>query len=404
MTPRSTYRLQFHKDFTFDEAAALAPYLGRLGVSHLYASPIFKAHPGSTHGYDVVDYGSLNPELGGREAFDRLAAALTDNGLKLLLDVVPNHMGVGGADNAFWLDLLEWGEEADHAGWFDIDWTPDRSDIRHKVLVPFLGDQYGVVLESGGLDLRFDAADGSFAIWAHDSHKLPVSPLSYETILGDDHPRLAELGDAFADLMRWRPQIMRRARDLKTSLAAAAEDPAVRAAIDARLARFTGRKGDLDSWSRLATLIDAQNWKPSHFLVAADDINYRRFFNIATLAGIRMELPDVFDHAHGLIFALMREGVLDGLRIDHIDGLFDPAAYLGRLRTEAPADPDFYLVVEKILGPEEALPETWPVQGTTGYDFTNLLTSTFVDPASEEALSRLYETYTGESRSFESII
>lgn len=403
MTPRATYRLQFHKDFTFDDAAALAPYLARLGVSHLYASPFFKAHPGSTHGYDVVDYGTLNPELGGDAAFGRLAAALKANGLKLLLDFVPNHMGVGGADNAFWLDLLEWGEEADHAGWFDVEWLTDRSDLRHKVLVPVLGDQYGAVLEAGDLVLRFDAQEGAFAVWAHGSHKLPVCPLHYETILGRGHRILADLGDSFADLMHWRPQIMRRTRDLKAALAAAAGTPEVAAALAGRVAALNGQPGRFASWQGLAALIERQNWKPAHFLVAADDINYRRFFNIATLAGLRMELPAVFDHAHGLVFALMDDGVLDGLRIDHIDGLYDPRAYLERLRSHAPQQ-GFYLVVEKILGPDEPLPADWPVEGTTGYDFTNLLTSFFVNPASEAAFSRLYATATGETESFEAII
>ena len=403
MAPRATYRLQFHKGFTFDDAAALAPYLARLGVSHLYASPFFKAHPGSTHGYDVVDYGTLNPELGGEAAFGRLAEALKAQGLRLLLDFVPNHMGVGGADNAFWLDLLEWGEEADHAGWFDVEWVNDRTDLRHKVLVPVLGDQYGVVLEQGDLALRFDAAEGTFAVWAHGSHKLPVCPMHYEFILGRGHRVLADLGDSFADLLHWRPQVMRRARDLKAALATAVKAPELAAALAARVAALNGRPGHFASWSGLAALIERQNWKPAHFLVAADDINYRRFFNIATLAGLRMELPAVFDHAHGLVFSLMQDGLLDGLRIDHIDGLYDPLAYLERLRREAP-HPDFYLVVEKILGPDEPLHDEWPVEGTTGYDFTNLLTSFFVNPASEAAFSRLYASATGETETFEAII
>ncbi len=404
MTPRATYRLQFHKGFTFDDAAGQVPYLAKLGISHVYASPFFKAHPGSTHGYDVVDYGTLNPELGGDEAFGRLVDALQAHGLKLLVDFVPNHMGVGGDDNRFWLDLLEWGREADHAGWFDIDWNTDRPDIRDKVLVPLLDDQYGAVLEAGNLRLRFDAAEGSFAAWAHESHKLPVCPLDYEAILGRDNRVLADLGDAFSDLMQWRPQIMRRTRRLKRNLAEAARAPDVRAALERRIAAFEGRAGDLASWKALTSLIERQNWKPAHFLVASDDINYRRFFNIATLAGLRMELPDVFDHAHGLVFKLMGEGVLDGLRIDHIDGLYDPRAYLKRLRRDAPGRKDFYLVVEKILGPDERLRDSWPIEGSTGYDFTNLLTSLFVQHRNEGAFSELYASFTGETRAFEAII
>ena len=404
MTPRATYRMQFHAGFTFDDAVAQVPYLARLGISHLYASPIFKAHPGSTHGYDVVDYGALNPELGGDAGFERLSAALAANGLKLLLDVVPNHMGVGGSDNRFWLDLLEWGEEADHAGWFDIDWNPDHAYIQNKVLVPFLGDQYGAVLESGGLRLRFDAQDGSFAVWAHESHKLPISPATYEMVLGQGFAPLADLGDAFSDLMRWRPQIMRRARDLKDQLAEVARRPEARAALEDRLDAFTGREGDPATWAPLAALIARQNWKAAHHTVAGDDINYRRFFNIATLAGIRTEIPAVFDHAHSLLFSLMRKGALDGLRVDHIDGLFDPRSYLQRLRREAPVKQPFYLIVEKILGPEETLPDDWPVEGTTGYEVTNLLTALFVQPSSEEALTSLYQQTTGVTRAFEAII
>lgn len=408
MTPRATYRLQFHKEFTFDDAAALAPYLAELGVSHVYASPFFKAHPGSTHGYDIVDYTALNPELGGQPAFDRMVQAFTSHGLRQIVDFVPNHMGVGGSDNALWLDLLEWGEEADHAGWFDVDWSPDRTDIRNKVLVPLLGAQYGEVLERGELVLQFDPEEGSFAIWAHGAHKLPICPVDYEAVLGATHPALVDLGDGFADVKRWRPQIMRRTRDLKAELARlAGTDASTRAAIDARVAALNGRPGDLASWSGVAALIERQNWKPAHHLVASDDINYRRFFNIATLAGIRMELPDVFDQAHARVFDMMRAGIVDGLRIDHIDGLFDPKAYLRRLRSEGPHTPDGeppYLVVEKILEPDEALRPDWPVDGTTGYDFTNLLTGVFVQAEARETFTRLYRSFTGETRSFEQVV
>ncbi len=408
MTPRATYRIQFHKDFGFDAAARLAPYLRRLGVSHLYASPYLKAHPGSTHGYDIVDYEVLNPELGGRPAFDRLAAALDAEGLRHILDFVPNHMGVGGADNAVWLDLLEWGPEADHAGWFDVDWDTDRPDLRGKLLVPFLGDQYGAALEAGHLRLKFDAQDGSFAVWAHDTHKLPVCPLHYDLILGRDHPALERLGDGFSYLMRWKPQVMRRARELKDELRRLVlEQAAASDAVNDAVARLNGTAGDGPSWDRLHALIERQNWRASHFLVAGDDINYRRFFNIATLAGLRMELPDVFDHAHRLVFGLMEEGLLDGLRIDHVDGLFDPKAYLDGLRRAMPRARDGgrpYLVVEKILGRGESLRADWPVDGTTGYDFTNLLTGLFVDRGAEEAFTAIYARFTGRHPSFDDTV
>ncbi len=398
MTPRATYRLQFTPDFGFDAAAKLAPYLAKLGVSHLYASPYFKARSGSTHGYDIVDHNELNPELGDAAAFARMNTALARNGLKQILDFVPNHVGVGGADNPFWLDVLEWGRDSAYAGWFDIDWDNDKTYLREKLLVPFLGGQYGAELVAGTLALKFDAAAGSFAVWAYDSHKLPVSPNHYAEILGADHPVLERLGDAFAHMASWRPQVPDRAAALKAELTSAVRsDAGVAEAVAVAVARFAGTAGEAPSWEPLNRLIRAQHWRAAHFKVAADDINYRRFFNINDLAGLRMEIPAVFDHAHRLVFSLMREGIVDGLRIDHVDGLFDPKAYLDRLREAAPhADGrDWYLVVEKILAEGEALRFDWPVQGTTGYEVTNLLLGLMVDPAAEASLTRTYEAFIG---------
>ena len=401
--PRATYRLQFHKGFGFDRATELAPYLARLGVSHLYASSYLKARPGSTHGYDIVDHDALNPELGDEASFDRMNEALAQNGLSQVLDFVPNHMGVGGADNPLWLDMLEWGPDSAHAGWFDIDWDPDRRYLRDKLLVPFLGDQYGAVLEAGQLSLKFDEQEGSFAVWAYDTHKLPVCPLHYARILGDAHPELERLGDAFSGLPEWRPQVGRRAGELKAELLALCrEREDVRSAVAAAVGRLNGASGNLDSWRSLDALIQEQYWRAAHFRVAADDINYRRFFNINDLAGIRMELPEVFDHAHRLVFRLLKSGVLKGLRIDHIDGLLDPKGYLNRLREKA--GNDFYLVVEKILAPHESLREDWPVQGTTGYDFTNLVLALLVDPAGEESFNSLYTGLTGHREPFADMV
>ena len=402
--PRATYRLQFHREFGFDDAAALAPYLARLGISHVYASPYLKARPGSTHGYDIVDHERLNPELGDDGAYKRMVAAFAANGLGQILDVVPNHMGVGGADNPMWLDVLEWGPDSQYAGWFDIDWEPERHYLHGKLLVPFLGDQYGLELERGRLRLKFDAAAGSFAVWAYGTHELPVCPLHYGRVLGDAHPLLERLGDAFAGLPTWRPQIVRRAAELKAELAAlAGERPDVQAAIAAALARFNGREDDFASWAELHRLIEDQSWRLAHFRVAADDINYRRFFNINELAGLRMELPDVFDHAHALVFRLMAEAAVDGLRIDHIDGLLDPKAYLERLRTAAPKD-NFHLVVEKILAGHERLRDDWPVDGTTGYDFARLVLGLLIDPAGAATLSRTYAEFTGLAQPFAEIV
>lgn len=199
MTPRATYRLQLHKDFGFTQAAALAPYLAQLGISHVYCSPYLKARPGSTHSYDIVDHSMLNPELGSDADFAAMSAAFRRNCLAQILDFVPNHMGVGGSDNPLWLDVLEWGPDSARAGWFDIEWDPERSYLHNKLLVPFLGDQYGAELEAGKLQLRFDDASGSFAVWAYGTHKLPICPLHYTAFLRD-HPELERLSDSFADL------------------------------------------------------------------------------------------------------------------------------------------------------------------------------------------------------------
>src|SRR5215471_7300533 len=397
MVPRATYRLQFHDGLRFEDAARLAPYLASLGISHIYASPYLKARSGSTHGYDIVDHGSLNPELGDQVAFDRMVTAFAENGLSHILDFVANHMTVGGADNPLWLDVLEWGQESKYASWFDIDWEPDQAYLRGKLLVPFLRKQYGIELEAGNLALKFECPDGDFAVWAYGRHKLPICPLHYGRILGDALPELERMGDAFANLPDWRPQIASRAAELKTELGKLAlNDAAVRRAIDTTVSRLNGDPARLDM------LIRDQHWRAAHFSVAADDINYRRFFDINKLAGLRMELPELFDHAHSLVLGLLKEGKLDGLRIDHIDGLYDPKAYLERLRCHA-ARP-FYLVVEKILAHHEMLREDWPVEGTTGYDFTNLVLGLLVDSAAEDVLTRAYVNFTGEHRSFAEIV
>jgi (1->4)-alpha-D-glucan 1-alpha-D-glucosylmutase len=404
MTPRATYRLQFHKDFGFDKAAEIAPYLASLGISHLYASPWMKARPGSQHGYDIVDHHALNPELGDQAAFDRMVAALRANGLRQILDFVPNHMGVGGSDNPLWLDVLEWGPDSAHAGWFDIDWGPDRQYLHDTLLVPFLGNQYGVELQAGKLVVKFDEHDGSFAVWAYDVHKLPICPLHYSRILGNEHPELERLGDDFASLPNWRPQVARRADELKAELARCwHERQDVRDALQAALLEINGRPGDDESWGGLNALIRDQYWRAAYFRVAADDINYRRFFNVNDLAGLRMELPEVFDHTHSLILPLLENGTLVGLRIDHIDGLLNPKEYLERLRASAGSEP-FYLVVEKILAHHEGLREDWPVQGTTGYEFTNLVLGLLIDPAAEQAFTQTYFNFAGAQQPFSEVM
>jgi (1->4)-alpha-D-glucan 1-alpha-D-glucosylmutase len=389
--PRATYRLQLRASFGFSQAAAVAPYLAQLGVSHVYLSPIFKARPGSVHGYDITDHSQLNPELGTEADYEAMIDAFRREGLGRILDVVPNHMGVWGADNPLWLDVLEWGPYSQYAGWFDIDWSAQDG----KLLAPVLGAQYGEELRSGKLKLRFED-DGSFAIWAYDAHKLPIDPLTFPQILGHQNPALDRMADLFLDLPQWRPQVAERARALKTELGSLAEqDGNIRAAIDARVELFNS------DWRELDRLIRAQFWRVAFHRVAEDEINYRRFFNINDLAGLRIEVGPVFDHAHARIFRMLESGEIDGLRIDHIDGLFDPKAYLEALRARA-ARP-FYLVVEKILATHESLRADWPVEGTTGYDYTNLALGVLVDPASEAAFTQAYYDLAGEDQDFATV-
>lgn len=402
MIPCATYRIQFRKDFGFDDAAAISPYLAQLGISHVYASPYLQARPGSKHGYDITNHNSLNPELGGLPAYRRMLQAFRENGLEHILDYVPNHMGVGGSDNPFWLDVLEWGRGSQYASWFDIDWDSHSEYLTGKLLVPFLANQYGYELESGRCELKFDPADGSFSVWLYGTHKLPITPSSYSKILADS-PELKELAHQFAALEDALPNIRDRGNHLKAQLAqSVASRESVRAAIDSALARFRGQPGQLHTWDHLDSLIRLQHWRPAHFRVAADDINYRRFFNINDLAGICMESPEVFEHTHRLIFSLLLDGRLQGLRIDHIDGLYNPKEYLQKLRSSV--SQPFYLIVEKILGHYEHLRQDWPVEGTTGYEFCAQVTALLVDSTAETLLTVFYREFTGETQSFPEIV
>lgn len=325
MTPRATYRLQFGPEFGFADAAALAPYLAALGVSHAYLAPVFEARPGSTHGYDVTDPTRLNPELGGEAGFRAMAAAFRAEGIGLVLDIVPNHMGVGPT-NRYWLDVLENGAKSRFADWFDIDWQAGGG----RVVLPVLGEGYGAALDSGALELREDGA--GYAIWAHDTHRLPVRP--------EDHAAIRTAG----------------------------------------VGSF--RNAELDA------LIARQHWRPAKFSLERDGLNYRRFFAISDLAGVRVEDEEVFVATQALPLALVNEGLADGLRVDHIDGLRDPKQYLRRLR--AAGERPFWLLVEKILAEGETLPEDWGVDGTTGYEVANLLVGLLVDPAGRDAMTAAY--------------
>ncbi|HKH95947.1 MAG TPA: malto-oligosyltrehalose synthase, partial [Beijerinckiaceae bacterium] len=403
--PRATYRLQFHKDFTFDDAVEAVPYIAKLGVSHVYASPIHKARPGSTHGYDIVDHSAINPELGGEDGFARLSETLQAHGLALVLDIVPNHMGVGGADNAWWLSVLEWGALSPHAAAFDVDW--ERLGANGKLVVPFLGDRYGEALENGNLKLAFDAGDGSFSVW-HYEHRFPISPLSYPIVLDRALVVVGEIGtEAAAAVLAASEQLRTMAEEpvserraafpeegetLKRRIAeAVAASPGLRVAIERAVTLINGTSGLPESFGTLHRILEMQSYRLAHWRVAASDINYRRFFDINSLAGMRVEDPEVFASTHEMVLRLVREGRIQGLRIDHIDGLADPAGYARAL--QGAVGPGFYIVVEKILEPGEPL-RAWPIAGTTGYDVLNVIDGIFVDVDAGDTFERLYRRTT----------
>jgi (1->4)-alpha-D-glucan 1-alpha-D-glucosylmutase len=398
--PRATYRLQFHRGFTFRDATRLTPYLAALGVSHIYASPLTEARPGSTHGYDITDYNRLNPEIGSEADFCALVDALHAHGMGLILDFVPNHMGIG-ADNAWWRDVLAWGRDSPFARYFDINWHALRPDLEGRVLLPVLGDQYGAILERGDIKLLFDTAAGSFSL-GYFEHRFPISPRTCAPILAAGGGSLAGLARDFAALGALPAAAARdRAAALQQALAEFARHRGAADAIAAALRHFEGQPGEPDSFLPLHRLIEAQAYRIAHWRVAADEINYRRFFNINDLAGLRMEEPALFEQAHRLLFALIERGDVQGVRIDHIDGLFDPCGYCERLRQHF-ATP-VYVLVEKILAAYESLPD-WPVAGTTGYDFTNQVLAIFVDPDGEKALDRIYRRFSGRRQSYEDIL
>jgi (1->4)-alpha-D-glucan 1-alpha-D-glucosylmutase len=429
--PRATYRLQLSRAFGFAAAADLVSYLAQLGISHAYCSPYLKARAGSPHGYDIVDHNALNPELGGAEAFETFCAALAHYDMGQILDLVPNHMGVGGDDNAWWLEVLEHGPAAPHAEFFDIDWSPVKQALRGKVLLPVLGEHYGLAIEGGRLRLGFDAAAGRFSL-RYYHHHFPIDPGTYPEILdagalpaapgagtgtGDPGHDLAVLAAAFDCLPprvaaepEQRARRLAAAARLQRELAAlCARVPAVRAHIEARVAAMNGRVGDAASFDALHTLLERQAYRLAYWQVAADEINYRRFFDINELAGLRMERDEVFDTVHALVLELAGQGCLAGLRIDHPDGLYDPDAYYRKLAAalseRRPADaPPFYLVIEKILALHEHVPEGWPVAGTTGYEFSRQLNALLVDPAGERPLTRQYVRFTGMGQSFDELL
>ena len=416
--PRATYRLQLHRGFGFRDATALVPYLAALGVSHVYCSPYLRARSGSTHGYDIIGHRELNPEIGSREDFDAFVTQLRAHGMGQIMDVVPNHMGVMAADNEWWMDVLENGQASAYADYFDIDWHPASAHLANRLLVPVLGGHYGALLEAGELKLAFEAEAGTFSVRYHH-HRFPVDPRTYPQILSSVEADLHDLVAKFGNLPPREALDLAAERDLvkeelKRGLAhLCSADPRMQAAILKSVDAFNGTPGDVASYDRLHTLLDAQAYRLAYWLVASDEINYRRFFDINELAALRMENPEVFAATHALVFDLIREGAVDGLRIDHPDGLYDPEAYFCRLQEKyieargegeslAPGRP-MYVVIEKIVASFENMPETWAVHGTTGYRFANLVNGLFVDEAAARSFSRLYSGFTGMSESFEEV-
>lgn len=458
--PVSTYRLQFNAQFRFNDATEVVPYLHRLGISDIYASPYFMAHVGSLHGYDIVDQNSLNPEIGSEEEYDALVSELAQRDMGQILDIVPNHMCIEGQDNAFWMDVLENGPSSTYASFFDINWHPVKKELENKILIPILGDQYGTVLENGELSLSFE--EGSFFVQYYD-HKLPVIPKTYSNILmyHIEHleqeltaaaPQFQELMSIVTALWHLPPntekepaRIAERYREKEVTKrrlwSLYQNSSAIMKFIDGNVATFNGTKGGASSFDLMDTLLREQVYRISHWRVATEEINYRRFFDINSLAAIRVEDPVVFERTHRLIFSLVAAGKISGLRIDHADGLQDPEDYIRRLqsacfiqmygggpeaqcslgdRDDDPgsfarekhemvvaADPSykpFFVLVEKILLKNEKLPDDWSVFSTTGYDFANQVNGLFVDTSNAKAFESLYTRFMQHRVDFQDVV
>lgn len=445
--PRATYRLQFNADFTFQDALVLIPYLDALGISDLYASPLFKPRSVSTHGYDTVDYGQFNPKLGSEEDFDALSSALSEREMGLLLDIVPNHMGVS-TENAWWTDVLKQGPSSQYAHYFDIEWRPQNRALDDKVLLPILGDHYGQVLEAGALKVVY--WHGDFYVHYYE-HQFPTTPETYRRILA---LVLEKLPEHLSDEDAWvRIELASLNRSLDYMPAYNNVDPAAiatrrqeetivrwrllglfdksevfRTAMQAALDEINGDPADPASFDMLDALLSEQPYRLAYWRVATDEINYRRFFDINDMAALRVEDPQVFADVHRLTFRLLAEGKVSGLRIDHPDGLLDPETYFWGLQTgylEAALrhrlgdghdysrqvserlnvlrhpqvqhkEWPLFVLVEKILSESEPLPDSWAVHGTTGYDFMYAVNNLLVDPAAEADFDALYSDFVGE--------
>jgi (1->4)-alpha-D-glucan 1-alpha-D-glucosylmutase len=424
--PAATYRLQLNAQFRFADAAAVVEYLDALGVSDAYVSPLSRARPGSNHGYDVVEPTQLNPELGSDEEVRRFANELRRRQMGMLLDVVPNHMCIGTGDNWRWLDVLEYGPSSMLARFFDIDWRPPKPELANKVLLPVLGEQYGRVLETG---MSVAYVNGAFRLTFYDTH-LPLAPRSWTYVLepalahlrrrfGDEEPRVLELESIIraighlpvrTETERAKVRERRHEREIiRRRLSALMDgDAEVRDAVEESIRNLNGHPGDPPSFDRLETLLGEQSYRLSHWRVAAEEINYRRFFDINDLAAIRVEDPAVFAMVHELSLRLAREGIVTGFRIDHVDGLWDPEKYLLDLqrafREASGQSGNCYVVVEKILAAREQIPAEWPVQGTTGYEFVALASSALLDGNGGPRLRQLAARMAGEPVRFSDVV
>jgi (1->4)-alpha-D-glucan 1-alpha-D-glucosylmutase len=434
--PVSTYRLQFQRAFTFRDAAAVVPYLARLGITDCYASPYLMARPGSLHGYDICDHNRLNPELGDERDYAALAAALRERNMGQILDFVPNHMGIDPMVNAWWRDVLENGPSSPYARYFDIDWNPVKPELVGKILLPILGDQYGSVLERG--ELRLALSEGAVHL-DYGETRLPINPRqstsvlrealpALRTALSDDDPDLREFLSIITELQNLPPytetspeRIAERQREKEVARDRLARllvhAPRVRRHLEQAIDTFNGRPGDPSSFDQLHDLLENQAYRLAYWRTAAHEINYRRFFDVNDLAGLRMENPDVFAGTHALLGHLVASRAVTGLRIDHPDGLFDPGAYFAGLQALAAAAvgdqpasaaddlpaggrPRLYVVIEKVLSAGEDLPEDWPVDGTTGYDFLNTVNGLFVAGRNAAILRKIYARFTGQQKPF----
>jgi (1->4)-alpha-D-glucan 1-alpha-D-glucosylmutase len=411
--PIATYRVQLTANFDFDAAAAIVPYLKALGITHLYASPFMKSRKGSTHGYDVVDHTKINPELGGAAGFERLSEALKAHDLGLILDFVPNHVGVHFADNPWWLDVLEWGPASEHAASFDIDWELLPYRARGGVLLPIIGSSYGEALDKGEIELRYDAAEGSFSAWYFE-HRLPIAPERYSEVLrgvvreagADDDPAVKQILALAARHRGLRHPNRKEAPAFKAELKGI---PGSAGIIARGLDAYRAGPARPAQTLALHHLLERQHYRLGHWRLASSDINYRRFFDVNSLAGLRVEDAGTFEAIHRLVKQLIAEGRLQGLRLDHIDGLRDPAQYFQRLRrlirdAQGDAAGPFYLVIEKILGEHEKLHAFAGVHGTTGYEWLNVITQVLVDGSGLGPLDEVWRQISNNSPKLDPVL